>query len=1041
MFYIKQAEHPDVDEAAMIISRDSGIKNGKEKMIMKRKSKSILKSIMTFVLTVAMAMGAVPLPQFTMVVQADMQTVNVDAVSAFGSPDSNGVYTLENRKYILGSDITMSTATGAWSYLTLKEGEAEIDLNGYTLNLNGQKDGYHNSYRIWVKGGTLTISDSRSNGKITGGTYENGAIYIEGDGAAVIMNGGEISGNEGYSCGGVKIHTGTFTMNSGKICNNTIRGNLAGGVMVGSNGTFNMNGGEISGNTGGNSGSKPTGGVLVDGGTFNVSGNPVITGNKLQSNVVNNVSGTINVTGNLTEGANICVNAGLGATVAQGSNSHTITDNEARYFHSDTVTDVPIAVDDNKVKFAYKLTSDMIEDIAEQTYTGSTITPELTVKNSGATLILDTDYTVECSNNTNASGATNDNAPTVTVTGKDNYCGTATKKFSIAQKEVGLTWGETSFTYDGQSHVPTATATGLCGDDNCTVTVTGGQTDYSATAYTATASSLSNENYKLPSEATTTFTIGRRAVTVTAKEQSVEVNGSIDSSLSKAELSGAVEGHTLTAVTLTAENVTAVGSSTVTPSNATIMNSDTDVTSNYEITYTAGTLTVTKTQPKIKTNTTFTAGSLTYGQALSSSTIIGTMVDKSNEETEVAGTFAWKNPTTVPQVSDSNTTEYDVIFTPTSANYGAVELKAQVTVNPKELTVKADDKTRIAGADTNPELTYTVTGLVGTDTKETILGGELACAADSNSSAGQTYDITQGTLAVTNSNYTIGTFTKGTMTVSLPEIKVDTIQPGELTSTTAKLNGSISPAAYATSANVSSVGFKYRKAGVSTWESMTETVGSTFSAEITGLTADSDYEYYAVMTVNGETTEKTGKTITFHTEKEVKTDTGKITVKVKKNNVITENPNVVVSVERGNDVIASKALDGVTTTESTVDFESLPDGNYNVVAGTKDGDFTETKMLSITNGEAVTAEFTVLKGKIAAVVEVEGTDTPKVAVDGLNDILSDDDKKDAAEGKKDVEVKLDVEKKTEAGTEGASEIKSLLTSKEEIGMYLGTVKK
>ena len=41
---------------------------------MKRKSKSILKCIMTFVLTVVMVMGAIPLPQFTMVAQAATTT-------------------------------------------------------------------------------------------------------------------------------------------------------------------------------------------------------------------------------------------------------------------------------------------------------------------------------------------------------------------------------------------------------------------------------------------------------------------------------------------------------------------------------------------------------------------------------------------------------------------------------------------------------------------------------------------------------------------------------------------------------------------------------------------------------------------------------------------------------------------------------------------------------------------------------------------------------------------------------------------------------
>ena len=74
---------------------------------------------------------------------------------------------------------------------------------------------------------------------------------------------------------------------------------------------------------------------------------------------------------------------------------------------------------------------------------------------------------------------------------------------TIEKKEVGLSWSDTSFTYDVQPHVPTATATGLVDGDTCTVTVEGKQTD--AGTYTATATALSNDNYRLPDSCTTSF--------------------------------------------------------------------------------------------------------------------------------------------------------------------------------------------------------------------------------------------------------------------------------------------------------------------------------------------------------------------------------------------------------------------------------------------------------------------------------------------------------------------------------------------------------
>ena len=94
----------------------------------------------------------------------------------------------------------------------------------------------------------------------------------------------------------------------------------------------------------------------------------------------------------------------------------------------------------------------------------------------------------------------------------DTKPGSVSYTLTVAKKEVGLQWGTTSFTYDGNAHVPTATATGLVGSDVCNVTVDGAQTN--AGSYTATASALSNANYKLPAATTTTFTIAKAASAV-----------------------------------------------------------------------------------------------------------------------------------------------------------------------------------------------------------------------------------------------------------------------------------------------------------------------------------------------------------------------------------------------------------------------------------------------------------------------------------------------------------------------------------------------
>ena len=71
-----------------------------------------------------------------------------------------------------------------------------------------------------------------------------------------------------------------------------------------------------------------------------------------------------------------------------------------------------------------------IGDIAEQTYTGEAITPNVIVTLDEKVLTAGTDYEVKYEDNTNVGTAT------ATVTGKDNYTGTLTKTFTISPVEI-----------------------------------------------------------------------------------------------------------------------------------------------------------------------------------------------------------------------------------------------------------------------------------------------------------------------------------------------------------------------------------------------------------------------------------------------------------------------------------------------------------------------------------------------------------------------------------------------------------------------------
>ena len=100
-------------------------------------------------------------------------------------------------------------------------------------------------------------------------------------------------------------------------------------------------------------------------------------------------------------------------------------------------------------------------------------------------------------------GLTSDNYGIIFVEGK----------LTVSPKEVGLTWSETTFPYDGSPHAPTATAKELVNGDKIGVTVTGAQTN--AGNHTATASGLTGakkRNYSLPEANTHTFTISPKSI-------------------------------------------------------------------------------------------------------------------------------------------------------------------------------------------------------------------------------------------------------------------------------------------------------------------------------------------------------------------------------------------------------------------------------------------------------------------------------------------------------------------------------------------------
>lgn len=80
-----------------------------------------------------------------------------------------------------------------------------------------------------------------------------------------------------------------------------------------------------------------------------------------------------------------------------------------------------------------------VENIGEQEFTGRTITPTVTVKD-GTVVLTDADYSVAYANNIDAGTAN------VTITGKGNYTGSTSVKFTIAQAAAPVVVDDSSAT-------------------------------------------------------------------------------------------------------------------------------------------------------------------------------------------------------------------------------------------------------------------------------------------------------------------------------------------------------------------------------------------------------------------------------------------------------------------------------------------------------------------------------------------------------------------------------------------------------------------
>ncbi|MBC6992407.1 MBG domain-containing protein [Hymenobacter sp. BT491] len=261
--------------------------------------------------------------------------------------------------------------------------------------------------------------------------------------------------------------------------------------------------------------------------------------------------------------------------------------------------------------------------------------------------------------------------------------------------------------------------------------------------YDVTPSGLTSTNYSI-SFAKGTLTIEQTPLTITANDRTKTYGDVLALGTTEFSTKGLVNNEVPSSVNLVspgAAATAAVATYEITPSS--VANAGGFKASNYDITYLAGKLTVTKAQLEVTAANT----SRVYGEP--NPTFTGTVTGQKNNES-----FVFAATTTALQSSPVSSATVSYAIAPsvtgsTLGNYTVVPHEGVLTITARPITITADAKSKIYG-DSDPEtFTYKVTSgnLFGTDAfsgRLNRVGGEnvgLYAINQNAVSAGPNYDL------------------------------------------------------------------------------------------------------------------------------------------------------------------------------------------------------------------------------------------------------------------------------------------------------------
>jgi gliding motility-associated-like protein len=285
---------------------------------------------------------------------------------------------------------------------------------------------------------------------------------------------------------------------------------------------------------------------------------------------------------------------------------------------------------------------------------------------------------------------------------------------------------------------------------------------------------LSSTNATSVNVATVSSTVAKAPLTITADNQT-KIYGAVVPTLT-ATYSGFVNGDTQTGFT-TLPIISTIATTTSfvsgSPYSITVIGA---VSSNYDIIYVAGNLTVTPAPLTIAAvNATKTYGASNPTLTVSYTGFVGT---------DDASSLSTQPTITTTAIVGSVVGIYSITASgAVSANYTIGYTAATLTINQAALTITADDQTKIYGA-ALPALTATYNGFVNGDTPGNLTSQPSISTIATPGSAVGNYPITIS--GASASNYNIS-YTAGTLAVSPA--------PLTITATNAsKIYGSVNPA-------------------------------------------------------------------------------------------------------------------------------------------------------------------------------------------------------------------------------------------------------